>query len=66
MSFLTPEKTVNKKKSVESIPFIPKKVVANPDADKRYPIPHTRIDMRPGIAIGWLCHNYIYLNKNEC
>ena len=38
MSFLTPEKTVNKKKSVESIPFIPKKVVANPDADKRYPI----------------------------
>ncbi len=46
MSFLTPEKTVNKKKSVESIPFIPKKVVANPDADKRYPIPHTRIDMR--------------------
>lgn len=32
--------------SVESIPFIPKKVVANPDADKRYPIPHTRIDMR--------------------
>ena len=45
MSFLTPEKTVNKKKSVESIPFIPKKVVANPDADKRYPIPHTRIDM---------------------
>ena len=45
MSFLTPEKTVNKKKSVESIPFIPKKVVANHDADKRYPIPHTRIDM---------------------
>ena len=46
MSFLTPEKTVNKKKSVEPISFIPKKVVANRDADKRYPIPHTRIDMR--------------------
>ena len=35
-------------KSVEPIPLISKKVVANPNTDKTTPIPHTQADMGYG------------------
>lgn len=45
-SSVTPPDGFAQKESVESISLILKKVVANPNADKRCPIPHTQTDMR--------------------
>ena len=43
---VTPPDGLAQKESVESISLIQQKVVANPNTDKRCPIPHTQTDMR--------------------